>query len=89
MNGVLNTNSYISLGIALAIISGVVWINVNVAKLQTTAEMNKEELASIQARLRATELSRESWGYQDMYRWASHLQRDNPSLKVPEPQYEK
>jgi hypothetical protein len=42
---------------------------------------------SIEARVTALEgrPKNESWSDGDMFRWATRLQRENPTLKVPEP----
>jgi hypothetical protein len=84
MDSVLGSNSYVSIGFAVAVIGGLTWINVNITRLQVSAEASREELAQVKARLASLESKREGWGYNEMYKWTGRLQRSNPKLNVPE-----
>lgn len=87
-NGI-NTNSYISFSLLLALLGGF-WAVLNslysaradLASKQAQIEIKVDDS---KARIESMEKNKETWDYQDMFRWAVHLQRDNPSMKVPEP----
>jgi hypothetical protein len=54
---------------------------VTIAKGEITARLDK-----VETRVSTVESSRNSWTSTDMFKWAVHLQQNNPSLKVPEPE---
>lgn len=43
------------------------------------------KIDGVATRMDKYEKTKETWGFQDMFKWAVHLQRDNPTMKVPEP----
>jgi hypothetical protein len=92
MNGEhkLNSNSYISLGLVLLLLSGGVWMN---NKFNDLAGGQKDvgfKIEKVESRVGAIETAKvvNRWTNIDMFKWAVHLQRDNPQIKVPEPKHE-
>jgi len=89
-NTALNANSYVSLGLLITIILATWTISSAINKASGSLENAKAEFSGrmdrFESRLSATEKNRETWTDGDMYRWAVHLQKENPSLKVPEPE---
>src|SRR4030095_9590729 len=94
-NGNVNTNTFVSLGVLIAIVGGT-WVlankisNVKTDILASNITMKTEFTAkatSIEARVTALEgrPKNETWSDGDMFRWATRLQRENHNLKVPEP----
>jgi outer membrane murein-binding lipoprotein Lpp len=91
----LNTNTFVSLGVLAAIVTGT-WVLANKISgvktdiLASNVTMKAEfsaKATSIEARVTALEgrPKNESWSDGDMFRWATRLQRENRGLKVPEP----
>jgi hypothetical protein len=93
----LNTNTFVSLGVLAAIVTGT-WVlankigSVKTDILASNVTMKAEfsaKATSIEARVTALEgrPKNETWSDGDMFRWATRLQRENQSihLKVPEP----
>jgi hypothetical protein len=91
----LNTNTFVSFGVLAAIVGGT-WVlaskigSVKTDILASNVTMKSEfsaKATSIEARVTALEgrPKNESWSDGDMFRWATRLQRENPTLKVPEP----
>lgn len=94
-NHKLNTNTFVSLGVLAAIVTGT-WVlankisNVKTDILAANVTMKSEFAAkatSLEARVTALEgrPKNETWSDGDMFRWATRLQRENHNLKVPEP----
>lgn len=85
----INTNSFISLGLLIAVIAGIFTVvnAVYSARYEITRKQDKFEMVmeGFTKRLDKSDTSRETWGFHNMFKWAVHLQRDNPQLKVPEP----
>lgn len=80
MNGsTLNANSYVSIGLLITIIAATWVISSSVNK---ATELNRQ----FEVRLATMEKNRETWTDSDMFRWAVHLQKENPTLKIPEPE---
>jgi outer membrane murein-binding lipoprotein Lpp len=91
----VNTNTFVSMGVLAAIVTGT-WVlankigNVKTDILASNVTMKAEFAAkatSIEARVTALEgrPKNETWSDGDMFRWATRLQRENHNLKVPEP----
>lgn len=90
MNGSVNTNTYISVGMMAVLIAGF-WTVMNAvygAKSDLIARSDRYEMKvdALTARVDKFEANKETWSFQDMFKWAVHLQRDNPTLKIPEPE---
>jgi outer membrane murein-binding lipoprotein Lpp len=91
----LNTNTFVSLGVLAAIVTGT-WVlsqkissvknDVLAANVTMKADFTAKA-TSLEARVTALEgrPKNESWSDGDMFRWATRLQRENHTLKVPEP----
>jgi hypothetical protein len=79
----ININTGVSIGIAVLMGAGFwkVIDTVTIAKGEITARLDK-----VETRVSTVESSRNSWTSTDMFKWAVHLQQNNPSLKVPEPE---
>jgi hypothetical protein len=89
LNGI-NSNTYISIGLLASIIlatwfmSGAIGAarsDVTAAKVEIINRVTKTE-----ERIGQLEKSHETWNDSDMFRWAVHLQKENPNLKIPEPE---
>jgi len=94
--GRLNANTLISLvGVVLSVVAGT-WVLAS--KISTTktdimsqnATMKADFVAArtaIESRITALEArpTKETWTDGDMFRWATRLQRENPTMRVPEP----
>jgi outer membrane murein-binding lipoprotein Lpp len=91
----LNANTFVSLGVLAAIVTGT-WVlankisNVKTDILASNVTMKSEfqaKATSLEARVTALEgrPKNETWSDGDMFRWATRLQRENHTLKVPEP----
>ncbi len=91
-----NINTVVSLiGMMISVIAGTWFVasKVNTAKtdiLASNAAMKAEFVAAklaIESRITVLEArpTRETWTDGDMFRWATRLQRENHTLKVPEP----
>lgn len=86
----LNSSSFISIGLVITIVIAT-WVlagainsatgSINSFKTEWNARMT-----SLETRMGAQEKYKESWTDGDMFRWAVHLQKENTSLKVPEPE---
>jgi hypothetical protein len=98
-NGLKNgftSSTFVSVGVLIAIVGGT-WILANkISSVKTDILASnitmKTEFATkatnIEARVTALENrpTKETWSDGDMYRWAVHLQKANPTtIKVPEP----
>jgi hypothetical protein len=85
----INTNTYVSITMLFALVGGfgAVLTTLYGAKAEITTKQERFEmkLEILSARVEKFEAMRETWAFQDQYRWYVHLQRDNPNLKVPEP----
>lgn len=89
INGI-NTSTYVSLGLLASIVIGT-WVlsasiggarnDVTNAKVEIIGRVGKAE-----ERIQNLEKTRETWNDADMFRWAVHLQKENPTLKIPEPE---
>jgi hypothetical protein len=79
----LNTNSYISVGLAVLLIGSALY-------LRDGQKDVAFEVKTVQTRIDVLEKAKISdrWSGTDMFKWAVKLQRDNPALKVPEPKHE-
>lgn len=97
MNG-LNTNSYITLGLGITIISasigGAFWLSSQFSGLRQGQELTQERMSNLkeklELRLSTLETAKvaDRWSGTDMFKWAVKLQRENPAIKVPEPKHE-
>lgn len=98
-NGItrVNVNTYVSIGLVITLMVATIWINNSVQQTQATVanaelritsriEGQETKVSDVLKRMDLFESRKETWGYQDMFRWAVHLQRDNPQIKVPEPE---
>jgi len=85
----INTNTYVSVGILVTILSGFAVMMNTIYSSKSTLETNQirfeNKIDGVIFRVDKFEKNRETWSAQDMFKWAVHLQRDNPSMKVPEP----
>lgn len=95
-NGRFNVNTVVSvIGMMLSVIAGTWFVanKVNSAKTDIMAQnaaMKADFVAArsaIESRITVLEArpTRETWTDGDMFRWATRLQRENHTLKVPEP----
>jgi len=75
----INTNTYMSIGIFIALFTGVVWITNTINRFDS-------KIDTLAAQLKDVQNVHESWSYHDMFKWCVHLQRDNPQIKIPEPE---
>lgn len=86
----INNNTYVSVAVLVTVLSGfgIVLSTIYGAKSEISINQNRFEtkVDALKDRVDKFELAKESWSYQDMFKWAVHLQRDNPNLKVPEPE---
>jgi hypothetical protein len=86
----LNANSYVSIGLLITIIAATWVIASSVNKVTSSINDAKTEFGArmerFESRVAAIEKNRETWTDGDMFRWAVHLQKENPTLKVPEPE---
>lgn len=87
---VFNTNSYISLGVAIIFLGGLAWLNTRLSDLHDGQRDVKFEVLTLQTRMEVIEKAKvvDRWSGTDMFKWAVKLQRDNPQIKVPEPKHE-
>lgn len=85
LNGVngINTNTYVSLGVLFTILIASWTINTSV---NSTRNAITNRLDKTEARILVLETNKDIWTDADMFKWAVHLQRENPTLKVPEPE---
>lgn len=83
-NRALNTNSYISIGLFFTILVGTLAVvnSVYTAKAEISTRLERVEF-----RESAIEKKNADWTFKDMFKWCVHLQRDNPQVKVPEPEH--
>src|SRR6266446_183549 len=88
----INTNTYVSVGLLVAILGGF-WAVINTiysakfelasnqVALATKVDSNQTTIASkvdnLTLRMDKFEKFQETWGLQDMFKWSVHLQRDN------------
>jgi len=86
----ITANTYVSLGLLISIVAATWIISSSVNKATNSIENARQEFIGrmdrMEARLAAVERNKESWTDGDMFRWAVHLQKENPTLKVPEPE---
>ena len=98
--GGVSTNTYVSISIFAMGLAGF-WAVMNTiygAKADISTRLDKSEWNQGQFMQQVTELrteinqmrdkkqTAETWSDRDMFKWSAHLQRDNPSIKVPEPE---
>lgn len=62
-------------------------LKAEVTKAQDKMSYDMKEVVSRVTNIE-TNRSTDKWTGTDMFKWAVHLQRDNPSLHVPEPKHE-
>ncbi len=75
----INTNTYISVALFILIVSGVVWITNTINRFDSKIDTLSGQIVAVQN-------VHESWSYQDMFKWCVRLQRDNPQIKIPDPE---
>lgn len=86
----LNTNSYLSIGLVVLLIAALLWLNTKFSDLHDGQKDVRFDLQAITTRIERIEKAKEQdrWTGTDMFKWAVKLQRENPSIKVPEPKHE-
>lgn len=87
---VVNTNTYVSVGLA-ALIGGGIWsILTAISGTKTEIKDARSEMLGrfdkIELRVSNLESTKNIWTATDMFKWAVHLQQANPQIKVPEPE---
>jgi hypothetical protein len=86
----LNTNSYISIGLVLLLLSALIWLNTKFSDLHDGQTNVRFDVQTLTTRMEVIEKAKviDRWSGTDMFKWAVKLQRENPSLKVPEPKHD-
>jgi cell division protein YceG involved in septum cleavage len=86
----LNTNSYISISVVVLLIGALVWLNTKFGELHDGQKDTRFDVQALTTRLETIEKAKvtDRWSGTDMFKWAVKLQRDNPTIKVPEPKHE-
>jgi len=67
----------------------IVAVNSRLDRHDIVFENFKTSQNDLKDQVRLVQQHKETWSYQDMFKWAVHLQRDNPQVKVPEPEQAK
>jgi hypothetical protein len=85
----INTNTYMSIGLFFALAGGF-WAVINTiyttkAEITSKQERFEMKIEALDARMGKFEKLKETWSFQDQFKWSVHLQRDNPNIKIPEP----
>lgn len=89
----ISSQTYISVSLFAMILAGF-WAVLNTlygAKSEINSRIDKVEWNQSQMRSEFNEFKNqksatETWTDRDMFKWSVHLQRDNPNIKVPEPE---
>ena len=86
----LNVNTYVSVGLLVILLGGFGWIIKGQNDTQNQIQVAKNEsvmmFEKFDMRLKSMESAKNSWSAVDMFKWAVHLQQQNPQIKVPEPE---
>ena len=84
----ISSQTYVSAGM-LVVILGAAWaILGQISDLKSTTAGIGWDVSDLKKRMTQREEAKpnsETWTDRDMLQWAVKLQRDNPTLKVPEP----
>lgn len=78
----LNLNSYISIGLLCSILTAGVWISTKLTKIESELLYIRRDMLTLQERMTARMSDR--WTSTMMSVYASQVQRDNPTIKVPD-----
>lgn len=86
----LNTNTYVSVGILITILTGFFVVINTIYTTKTELVLNQYrsgvKLDNLTERMDKYEKAKETWSFQDMFKWAVHLQQSNQGkIVVPEP----
>lgn len=86
----LNTNTYVSFGILISILTGFFVVINAIYSAKTELVLNQYKsgvkLDTLTERMDKYERTKETWSFQDMFKWAVHLQQSNQGkITVPEP----
>jgi hypothetical protein len=84
----INSNTYVSIGMLIVLVGAAWAILTQISDLKSTTNQIGWDVNDLKKRMSAREeikFPSETWTDRDMLQWSVHLQKDNPSLRVPEP----
>ncbi len=93
-NGGINLNTTINIGLVVILI-GATWTisstivstkNEVITRIEKTDDHVKATDDHVSAIEKKQEQIKETWNDGDMLRWSVHFAKDNPTIKVPEPE---
>ena len=86
----INVNTGVSLGLIVICLAGIWAILSAISSTKTEVGAARTELNGrfdqMEQRVKQLENNKNSWTGVDMFKWAVHLQQQNPQIKVPEPE---